>query len=275
MFDMHCDNMQCVSTPHSCDDNNQCTVDTCDVQGGAALCKNTNCVLVSGSDCPLVCQPDVCGYLVVDSAKGETCDPPGSHPVPSDPSIVCRADCTYCGDKVVQSTDGETCDDGTTLSGCGPRGFPNDPGRCQKDCTMPMCKDPTSSVLAQWYDRFKFHGRLVVDSAVDFTAKDFAIEITRPSGHVIYRASVPGGSLVAAGNGFRYVNPRAKTSGGIAKLSIRSQGGVLYRTTLLAYGNLLGSQTNMVTHVHGGGLEWTVGGKWQQLKPTLWRFLAP
>jgi len=57
-----------------------------------------------GNDCTIL---PYCGDGIVDSSRGETCDPPGST-VPSTDGGVCRQDCSYCGDGATNN--GEACD---------------------------------------------------------------------------------------------------------------------------------------------------------------------
>jgi cysteine-rich repeat protein len=64
-----------------------------------------------------------CGDGFVDSATGETCDPP-SLPAPN--GSDCRDDCTYCGDGYMDV--GEECDDGDS----------DDMDECSNDCLLPM-----------------------------------------------------------------------------------------------------------------------------------------
>jgi hypothetical protein len=63
-----------------------------------------------------------CGDGLVDSATGETCDPP-SLPAPN--GSDCRDDCTFCGDGFMDL--GEECDDGDS----------DDMDECANDCTVP------------------------------------------------------------------------------------------------------------------------------------------
>ena len=67
----------CSTPALSCDDNNTCTTDTCNVATGCAhanvpngsLCSNNTGRCVTGT-----CTPGVCGDGVVESGLGETCD---------------------------------------------------------------------------------------------------------------------------------------------------------------------------------------------------------
>jgi len=92
--------------------------------------------------------PCECGDAVVDAARGETCDPPGS--LAGAAGNVCRSDCTVCGDGVVQP--GERCDDG---NGVDNDACPNDCGVTTPppppDCLMPCptCGDGTRTFPEQ------------------------------------------------------------------------------------------------------------------------------
>ena len=92
---------------------------------------------------------------------------------------------------------------------------------------------------------------------------------------MLYRASVSAGkigSLRAGGLGpFKYTSKLAKLTGGIQKLKVRKQGDA-YRTTVTAFGNLLGVQQNMLTKVHGANSSWTVLGDWEERTPKMWKF---
>ena len=196
-----------------------------------------------------------------------------STPVPGE---TCRTDCTYCGDNTLQAQDGETCDDGNKVQGCIKNdSFPVD--ACRNDCKQHICRDPTKAILQQYIDGFTFHGRLT-GGLLDFSGANFAVELRKPSGDVIYRTSLPAGSLEGygsvAGGRYRYTNRAAKKTGGIAKMKVRRNGDA-YRTTVHAYGNLLGVQTDMMTRVHAGGTEWSLHGTWQKRGPRLWRYVEP
>ena len=95
------------------------------------------------------------------------------------------------------------------------------------------------------------------------------------SGKVLFRASVPAGAILSktgtADGPFKYLNAAAKTSGGVLKLKIKKQLGV-FRATVVAYGNLLASQSEMVTLVHAGKAQWAVAGSWAK-RGRVWRFL--
>jgi hypothetical protein len=265
-----CVDNQCLSDPRNCDtDNDPCTVDTCESAGGDFNCQHTPCYQLPDKPCPNQgCFPAVCGNMVVE--QGETCDPPGS--TTSNPGFVCRDNCTYCGDGTLDT--GETCDDGNLAEGCTGRGFAVD--TCQNNCTPPICKDPTTALLSKGIDRFTFHGRLVSSDLVDFPGRRFVVEVATPAGAVIYRASVPESYILARPGmpygPFKYSNARAKRTAGIAKLKIKKRRDNFYVATVTAYGNLLGSRPDMVTHVHAGDTEWTVTGEWKKLAVNRWRF---
>jgi hypothetical protein len=277
-----CVNNACVSDPVTCDDGNKCTIDTCNNDGGDFLCNHENCILLAHlpdpAPCPdLTCFPP-CGNFVIEPEAGETCDPPD--PTPLDPNFPlvprCRDDCTFCTDGHLDTTDGETCDDGNTVSGCKPPHFSIPLDGCQNNCTPPVCKDPSKVVLAQYIDRFTFHGRLPATSTLDFASKAFVVELTNPSGRVLYRASVPAGAITdtsgVLSGPFRHKNLNAKLAGGIADLKIKTRRGVGYEATLKAYGNLYLSQSEMMVHVYSGTNEWTVSAVWEKRSATSWVF---
>ena len=263
-----------MSDPRDCADDNLCTVDTCDNSGGGFLCEHNHCTLVQGQPCPDEICFIPCGNGIVEPAEGETCDPPGSPT--NKPYTVCRADCTYCGDGIVQAQS-ETCDDANVVEGCIKNdSFPSD--GCRNDCMLHICRDPTKAVFAAAIDKFTFHGRLTTNSDVDFPNEHFAVQLVSTTGKVIYRTSVPAGTIVNAtrtSNGrFRYANRDAKKTGGISKIKVR-RNGEAYRTTVEGYGNLLGVQSHMTTQVHAGGTQWLIKGDWEQRGPRLWRFIEP
>jgi hypothetical protein len=265
-----CVNNTCVSDPRNCSDNDPCTVDTCENAGGDFNCIHTPCFQLDGNQCPdNSCLPAFCGNGRID--PGETCDPPGS--TTSKPGVLCRADCTFCGDNVVQPQDGETCDDGNTVEGCNHKGFPLD--ACQNNCTPPVCKDPTKALLSTSIDKFTFHGRLVYTGPVNFANNRFVIEVTKPGGAAIYRASLAENVIVSKSGGadgpFVYTNANAKLTGGIFKLKVVKQRQGFYKATVTSFGNLYGSEEDMVTHVHSGDGQWTVKGDWSQINPKVWR----
>jgi hypothetical protein len=273
--DERCVDHKCVSDPRNCYDNDPCTIDTCDNSGGGFMCENTPCAQIQqGQACPNAsCIPAVCGDGII--GNGETCDPPGSST--SKPFTVCRQDCTFCGDGVTQPQDAETCDDGNILEGCIKNdSFPID--GCRNDCSLHICRDPTKAVFAATIDKFTFHGRLTSTSMVDFGAGHFAVQLTTPSGQVLFRKSLPGGAIVSVNSRtpgrYRYTNRNAKKTGGISKVKVRRNGDA-YRTTVEGYGNLLGVQEQMVTQVRTGATRWLINGDWEQRGPRLWRFIEP
>ena len=268
-----CVNHACVSDPRDCSDGNNCTIDTCDSESGTFGCVNTPCYEVDESLCPtLTCIPDQCGNGVVEQTNQETCDPPNST---TENGTLCRADCTYCGDGVQDVIDGEACDDGNSVEGCIKNdSFPIDD--CKNNCTLHICRDPTKAVLAPMVDKFTFHGKLMVGAGVvDFTARNFSVELIGPSGQVIYRTTVPAGGITSlsgtSAGPFKFTNKLAKLQGGAQKVKIRRQGDA-YRATVTAYGNLLGSQEDMSTRVRSGGALWTVEGAWERRSLKVWRF---
>jgi hypothetical protein len=261
----------CVSDRRGCIDDSECTIDSCQSEGGGFACQNVPCTDVPGSDCPDVCRGQ-CGDGIVSAQLHETCDPPGSSTRFA--GIVCRSDCTFCGDGVAQSLDGETCDDGNKSEGCIKNdAFPLD--GCKNNCTLHVCRDPTKGILASFIDKLTFHGRLMATSTVDFSSHDFQVELRTPAGKVLYRTSVGAGAIINVSGlpagPFKYVNKAAKVKGGPFKVKIRKQGDA-YRTTVQGYGNLLRSQPDMTTYIRSGSTEWTVHGDWVKRSPKLWRF---
>src|SRR5262249_56160643 len=99
-----------------------------------------------------------------------------------------------------------------------------------------------------------------------------------PAGDVIFRRSLPPGSIVSktgtAAGPFKYTNAAASASGGISKLKIQKQKNQFYKATLVGYGNLLGSEDDMATHIHAGDGHWTVTGVWQHIG-NFWRLIPP
>ena len=269
-----CVDHACLSDQRDCTDDSPCTIDSCQSEGGGFACQNVHCSEVQDSDCPEECTAD-CGNGIVSPELNETCDPPGSS-TPF-PGVVCRADCTFCGDGVTQTQVGEACDDGNKIEGCIKNdSFPVDP--CRNDCTLHICRDPTKAVFAAAIDKFTFHGRLTSGSAVDFTDGHFLVELTTPSGQVLFRKSLAAGAILSVNprvpGRYRYVNRAAKKAGGISKVKVRRNGDA-YRTTVEGYGNLLGVQEHMVTHVRTGATRWLIKGDWEQRGPRLWRFIEP
>ncbi|HEV8320664.1 MAG TPA: DUF4215 domain-containing protein [Myxococcota bacterium] len=115
-----------TETPETCDDSNTQSGDGCSAscQTEAAMCGNG--VVDTGEQCDdgamnsnvtpdacrVSCMLPFCGDAVVDTAAGETCDPPGMTC-----STTCVALAGVCGDGMVQP--GEGCDDGNTVAGDG------------------------------------------------------------------------------------------------------------------------------------------------------------
>jgi hypothetical protein len=274
-----CVDHTCVSDPVDCDDQNNCTVDICTNAGGGFLCENKPCYEIDPNTCPGgpdgPCIPIPCGNGELD--PGETCDPPDPTPIPGvdPPQPKCRQDCTFCGDGILQGMDGEACDDGNNVGGCRTHNsFPIDD--CQTNCTPPICRDPSKALLASSIDRFKFHGRLTTTSPVDFSSRSFVLELTDPTRKVvIFRASLPKGAVVSKSGKpdgpFKFASKDAKRTGGLSKVKIKSQRGA-YRASVVAYGNLLGSRTDMETRIRAGSAQWTVRGEWQ-LKGRVWKLI--
>jgi len=231
----------------------------CDSQSSGFLCEHDNNGICIGPNC---------GNFVVDSADGETCDPPNLGINPTTGQIICRLDCTSCGDGVTQMNDSETCDDENLISGCNPARPQQALDACQNDCTPPICSDPSRIAFGGGLDRFDFHGRLtdLVDGrAVDGTEM-FVVQLTAPDGSVVYRASLLPGTLEArTGNSFVYRNNGARAGGGIARLSLQHVRGA-YRAKLTAYGDLSAAQSTMKNEVFIGLQEWTIAGVWQPIQ---------
>jgi len=261
-----CANGTCAGQPRNCGDADECTLDSCDGQGGDFLCVRDNCLNVfpvpvpNNPLCPVQCYPP-CGNGQID--PGETCEPTGAPQPPN--SNPCRIDCTYCGDGLVDTRDGETCDDRNNVSGCNPTLPQQALDACQNDCTQPMCEDPAKIKLASLIDRFDMHGRLTTDSTIDFSSKTFVAELTDSSDQVVFRASLDVGALEGdpAIGTFKFKDKTAKVSGGVGKLKIRKVNGS-YRATLQAYGNLYRAEANMVTHVFVQNAEWTWACTWER-----------
>ena len=58
------------------------------------------------------------------------------------------------------------------------------------------------------------------------------------------------------------------------RAKIKQQKNQFYKATLAGYGNLLGSEDDMATHIHAGDGHWTVTGVWQHIG-NLWRLIPP
>jgi len=273
-----CSNGACVTQPRDCSDNDVCTVDGCDDQQGNFLCTHTNCFVDAQHNmCPpgqLQCIPNVCGNGVVDTAVGESCDPPNPTPIPGivPPTPTCRNDCTYCGDMLVQTVDGETCDDGNQVSGCDPARPTVPLDACQINCTPPICHDPAAIVKGPILSKLSVHGLLATGGNVDMTQASFVLQLSDRYGQVLFRNSVDAGAVtgIPEVGRFKYSSRAAKLAGGIQKMKAKKlvRG---YRVTIKAYGDLTGATEHMVTHVFIGAQEWTVIGRWRQLHNG-WRF---
>jgi hypothetical protein len=105
-----------------------------------------------------------------------------------------------------------------------------------------------------------------------------SVELRNDSGDVIFRRSLPPGSITSksgtAAGPFKYTNAAASASGGISKLKIKQQKTQFYKATLVGYGNLLGSEDDMATHIRAGDGHWTVTGVWEHIG-NLWRLIPP
>jgi hypothetical protein len=254
-----------------------CTIDTCD-NTKDFLCVHTNCFVdAQHNNCPpgqLQCIPNVCGNGVIDTAKGETCDPPDATPIPGviPPTPKCRTDCTFCGDMVVQTADQETCDDGNAVSGCDPA-HPTVPlDMCQTNCTAPICHDPAAIVTGQLLSKLSVHGLIATGDDVDMTKRTFVLELTDVFGRVLFRNSLNAGAIggIPEFGRFKFSSRTAKLAGGIQKMKAKKlvRG---YRVTIKAYGDLSAATDHMVTHVFLGSEQWTVLGHWRKVNNG-WRF---
>ena len=223
-----CTGGSCGGTPYDCDDNLLCTIDSCNGDGGSPLCANrTTATTCPGNPARRVTRSASrsCAATVVSTrALGETCDPP-------DPTLgpngqpKCRPDCTSCGDGVTQTKDSETCDDGNLVSGCDPQ-MPQKPlDDCLNSCRSPICEDPAKIKLSTSPNQIKVHGRMIANSAVDFTGQHYVIQLTqRQTGDVVYRASLLKGSISQwSPSTLSYRNKGAKKTGGIYILKIQAR----------------------------------------------------
>src|SRR5262249_29382860 len=89
----------CSFVPVTCDDQDRCTSDRCQVSGADAVCHHTN---------NFACVSASCGNGTLDA--GEGCDPPDLILDTETAQPRCRLDCTSCGDGATQAVDDETCD---------------------------------------------------------------------------------------------------------------------------------------------------------------------
>jgi hypothetical protein len=283
-----CSNGTCGSQPRDCADNDPCSVDICDNQGGGFLCEHTNCCSLAGRPCggheAECCNP--CGDGVVDTARGETCDPPDPTLIPGTessgvPQPKCRPDCTFCGDGVKDEAEGtqtESCDDGNLISGCDPVHPQKALDPCQLNCTVPQCQDPAKILIVDpGLDRLDLHTRLTTFDELDFRDKDLIIELTDRMGVVLYRVSLDAGSIVGdpLSGKFKYSNKFAKVNGGIAKLKTTHHLGS-YRFTVRTYGDMGLAQAAMGTNIYLQNMdstqEWTlIAEDWEKTKKG-WRF---
>ncbi len=160
-----CRNDCTVPEPPTCGNDTLDGGETCDPPGsdpgapGGSLCRvnctycgdataqagedcddgNTNDDDACANDCTLN-QPPTCGNGSMD--PGETCDPPGTDPLPVGGNL-CRTSCTYCGDGAVNAD--EVCDDGNDVDG----------DSCRNDCTLnvaPSCGDGELNQLGETCD---------------------------------------------------------------------------------------------------------------------------
>ncbi len=102
----------CVGTPVNCDDNNECTADTCDPETGCVHTKLTGTPCETGNKCTAdVCDNGACkqGPASVTCPQCQACDPATG---------TCRAiaNGTPCEDGNLCTT-GDTCQNGTCKSG--------------------------------------------------------------------------------------------------------------------------------------------------------------
>jgi hypothetical protein len=267
----HCSGGSCLGTPIDCDDENQCTLDSCDDQGGDFLCKHVNCDTVPNSPCPTVCRTNVCGNMLVEA--GETCDPPNANLDPITNQTICRLDCTSCGDGIIDDgagtpghsnrNDGESCDDmeaHSTEDGLCNGLRPVD--QCLNTCKGVVCKDPALIKFLAPLHLFKFHGQLVSDASIDFPSEHFTIELQDVAHNVLFRSSLLADSLIAkTATSFIYKNKDAKLNGGMYKVRIKQSRGS-YKLYVSTYGDVSLAIADMVTHAYSGTHEWAVRGVW-------------
>jgi MYXO-CTERM domain-containing protein len=126
--------LTCQSELVPTDDNNECTIDSCDPQVGVLNEDVANGLICDVDNDPLTrdicltgtCAPSACGDGFEDGVDGEQCD---------DGNLVdgdgCQSTCLdpVCGDDVVD--DGEDCDDGNDVDGDG----------CTAACEDEFCGD--------------------------------------------------------------------------------------------------------------------------------------
>ncbi|MFN8545350.1 MAG: hypothetical protein U0807_14235 [Candidatus Binatia bacterium] len=237
-----------------CDDNNPCTDDLCDSSAPAFLCLHP----LNG-----ICIGPNCGNALIDTADGETCDPPNLAINPVSGQPFCRLDCTFCGDG--KKNGGESCDDGNTVSGCDPVHPQKELDNCLNSCQSLICDDPAKIKLTRSPNELKFHGRLIVadGESIDLSSENFVIQLTR-GGAVVFRASLVSGSITGTTSVAKYVDKTAKASSGIAKLkSLHKPGN--YKVSLIAYGPLGEAAADMTTHVYVGAREFVVRGIWERI----------
>jgi cysteine-rich repeat protein len=210
-----------------------------------------------------ICIGANCGNFVVDTADGETCDPPNLAPGPNG-QPACRLDCTSCGDGVVQANNTETCDDGNLISGCRTDKPQKPLDSCLNNCNEPICADPARIKFGthDLPDAFTFHGRLISDVPVDFINNHFVIELRDSADNVIYRTSLVRGSIeVQNAKSTRYKNRGARAAGGIYQLKTKAAAGY-YVLQIKAYGDMRSAVSDMRTHVYIGADEWAIRGLW-------------
>jgi TQXA domain-containing protein len=254
-----------VDAGEQCDDGNTAGGDACEADCMLPLCGNG--VVDAGEQCDDgnqvsgdACEPDCttprCGNGIVDA--GEQCD--DGNVTNAD---ACEADCTLptCGNGILDGFAGEQCDDGNTTSGDGCSATCRGEEICNNlldddhdglidcdDTSCPACplfeRDPAAIVFRKLaaHDKFKVHGRVVVDGPVDFLTQPFGILLTNANG-VIYRGELQPGDLKIAGGGGggSFVDKAAATGAGsrdgLAKVRIVDKGAYL-NVTLLAFGDL-------------------------------------
>jgi cysteine-rich repeat protein len=279
-----------------CDDGNLIDGDGCDsnctptgcgngIPTAGELCDDGN--QVNGDGCDNNCTTTACGNGVV--TPPELCE--DGNQVNGD---GCEADCTLprCGNGIVDPFDpadpdrpGESCDDGNQL-GCDPL-HPSRPVKgdsCSNSCQGLICKDPSKIRLVdRGLDQFKAHGVLVpmANAPINFSNGHVSLALTTPpatppeqsgAGALVFETSLPPGAVGARSNGgFKYKNLDAKQNGGIYQLTATPTNYGTFKVTIISYGNLSAAESDMITHIWVGGVQWTVHALWRQTN-TGWVF---
>jgi hypothetical protein len=212
-----------------------------------------------------------CGDGIIDAP--ETCDVGNDQACPgrciaAGNTGACT--CSLCGNGIVDAN--ETCDDGNSIEGCRPDKpqKPLDP--CRNNCTKQICKDPSRIYYSGGrLARILVHGRMDLTAAdlTKLTQSGLQLRLSSPAapGGIVFQTNLaligmPVGSVRSSDGRYRYSNPEARVSGGMATVLIRKRGASSYAFTIEAYGNLSAATSPMTTHVTLGGQEWTVTAPW-------------